>query len=40
MNPFTFDNSIPPLKRVKERLVGDAILKVNQWKMILLNGIP
>ncbi|CAD8197411.1 unnamed protein product [Paramecium octaurelia] len=40
MNPFTIDNSIPPLKRVKERLVGDAILKVNQWKMILLNGIP
>ncbi|CAD8107227.1 unnamed protein product [Paramecium sonneborni] len=40
MNPFTFDNSIPPLKRVKERLVGDAILKVNQWKMILSNGIP
>ncbi|CAD8100714.1 unnamed protein product [Paramecium sonneborni] len=39
MNPFTFDNSIPPLKRVKERLVGDAILKVNQWKMILQNGI-
>ncbi|CAD8053548.1 unnamed protein product [Paramecium primaurelia] len=40
MNPFTFDNSIPPLKRVKERLVGDAIMKVHQWKMILLNGIP
>ncbi|CAD8086274.1 unnamed protein product [Paramecium primaurelia] len=40
MNPFHIDNSIPPLKRVKERLVGDAILKVNQWKTILLNGIP
>ncbi|CAD8178679.1 unnamed protein product [Paramecium octaurelia] len=40
MNPFYIDHQLPPIKRVKERLVGDALQKVNQWKSILLNGIP